>query len=115
MIRKKDEMKTEVRENMRGGPGKIAIRHMFGKEEIRARTRLCSILTLPPGAGIGLHRHDAEDELFVINRGTGMISDGREQTRVSEGDAVLTGGGESHALLNDGDGPLEITAVIMLH
>lgn len=115
MIRKKSEMKTEVRENMRGGSGRIAIRHMFDKTEIRAKTRLCSILTLPPGAGIGLHQHDSEDELFVINRGTGMVTDGGRQTRVSEGDAVLTGGGESHSILNDGAEPLEITAIIMLH
>lgn len=115
MIRKKADMKTEVRENMRGGSGKITIRHMFAKEEVRAKTRLCSVLILPPGAGIGLHQHDKEDEVFVINKGTGMLSDGQTLTRVSEGDAILTGGGETHAILNDGTGPLELTAIIMLH
>jgi mannose-6-phosphate isomerase-like protein (cupin superfamily) len=31
------------------------------------------------------------------------------------GDAILTGNGESHALANDGDEPLELIAMIMCY
>lgn len=115
MIRKPHEMKTEVREQMRGGKGKVAVTHLFSKEEIVARTRLCARLVLPPGASIGMHQHEGEDELYVILQGAGIIDDGRQQTPVAAGDAILTGKGDSHAISNVGETNLEVLAVIMTY
>jgi len=113
MIRKASAMTVETRAAMRGGPGAVTLRHYFSKDEIRARTRLCAQLTLPPGAGIGLHRHDQEDEVYLVLRGSGLVDDGRTRTPIEAGDAVLTGNGESHAVLNPGPEPLELVAVIL--
>jgi len=98
---------------MRGGPGTVTVRHYFKSDELRAKSRLCAHLTLPPGAGIGVHQHEKEDEVYIILSGSGLLDDGKTRTRVSAGDAVLTGNGESHAITNDGAQPLEIAAVIM--
>jgi len=113
MIRKASEMREQVRENMRGGAGAALIRHCFEKDEMTANCRLCSVLTLKPGAGIGMHRHENEDEVFIVIRGTGVMDDGKTRTRVSAGDATLTGKGEGHAVHNDGDEDLVIAAIIM--
>jgi len=115
MIRKPSEMRTEVRKNMRGAPGSVTIQHYFAKEDIEADVRLCARLVIPPGAGIGSHQHEKEDEIFIIQKGTGLIDDNGTQVRVSPGDAILTGKGGSHAVLNDGDADLEITAMIMCY
>jgi len=115
MIRKAAEMSSEVRENMRGGPGAVTVRHIFKPDEIHAKNRLCARLIIPPGAGIGLHRHDQEDELYVVIGGTGLLDEDGQTTRVAAGDAVLTGRGASHAIRNDGCEPLEILAVIMCY
>lgn len=112
MIRKMAEMETEVRENMRGGAGSVTFRHLFKKDEFTASVRLCAALTIPPGAGIGSHEHLTEDEIYIVTRGAGMLDDGKTKTRVSVGDAVLTGNGESHAIHNDGEEPLELMAII---
>jgi hypothetical protein len=69
MIRKHAEMKVEVREEMRGGVGAVTVREMFTPGEITAPTRLCATLELAPGASIGSHRHDGEDEVYVITAG----------------------------------------------
>lgn len=115
MIRKPSEMQVEIREQMRGGSGNVIFQHLFKKEEIKAKTRLCARLTLPPGASIGTHRHDGEDELFVIVKGSGILDDGKSRTPVAAGDAILTGSGESHSIENAGADDLEFLAVIMLH
>lgn len=115
MIRKAEQMETEVRHEMRGGAGDVTIQHFFKKEEITARTRLCARLTLPPGASIGLHKHELEDELFVVLRGQGLIDDGHSQEPVQAGDAILTGKGAGHAVSNNGAEPLEMIAIIMLY
>ncbi len=112
MIRKNTDMVREVRERMRGGAGSVSIRHIFLQDEFTAPVRLCAQLTLPPGAGIGPHTHATEDEVYVILRGAGILDDGKTQTRVDAGDAILTGNGESHAIMNDGQEPLELIALI---
>ncbi len=115
MIRTRSTMSTEVRHAMRGGVGDVTLRHLFTKEEITAKSRLCAVLTLPPGASIGTHQHEGEDEVYYVLKGTGVLDDGRTRTTVNTGDAILTGRGESHALENTGTTELEILAVIMCY
>ena len=113
MIRKDNNLESEVRAEIRGGKGSVTFRHFFKKDEIKAKCRLCSRLILPPGASIGMHKHEAEDELFIIERGVGILDDGRNKIKVEPGDAMLTGNGESHSISNAGNEPLELIAVIM--
>lgn len=108
-------MTVERRENMRGGQGTVLITHCFGKEEFAAKSRLCARMLVPPGASIGEHRHEGEDEVYVVLRGQGILDDGKNKTRITAGDAVLTGRGESHSVQNDGTDELEIVAVIMCY
>ena len=113
LLRKHHELKSEVRENMRGGTGKVTVRHMFVPDEIIAKTRLCAQLTVHVGASIGIHKHENEDELFVILSGSGLLDDGTQKTPISAGDSILTGNGAEHAVINTGNIDMEIVAVIM--
>lgn len=113
MIKKKSSQEAETRENMRGGSGKVTVRHYLKPEEIKARTRLCAELILPPGAGIGAHDHVDEDEIYIIQKGRGLMTDGGKEFPVAEGDAILTGQGASHSVKNTGAEDLVITAVII--
>lgn len=115
MIRKGNNLESEVRNEMRGGKGSVTIRHFFKPDEIKAKCRLCSRLILPPGAGIGQHKHETEDELYIIERGVGILDDGRNKIKVEPGDAILTGNGECHSISNAGNKPLELIAVIMCY
>ncbi len=98
---------------MRGGDGEVTVRHYFKPEEIKARTRLCAELTLPPGTGIGPHDHVDEDEIYIIQKGKGMMTDGGREFAVETGDAILTGQGASHSIRNTGTEDLRVTAIII--
>ena len=113
MIKKKEKQPVEVRENMRGGKGSISVRHYLNKEEMHAKCRLCAQLTVPVGASIGLHPHENEDEIFMIQQGRGLVNDGGIESEVEGGDVIITGQGASHAIQNTGDQDLVITAVIL--
>ena len=115
MIRMGNKLESEVRNEMRGGKGSVTIRHFFKQNEIKAKCRLCSRLILPPGASIGAHKHEAEDEIYIIERGVGILDDGCNKIKVEPGDAVLTGDGECHSISNAGNEPLELIAVIMCY
>ncbi len=113
MIKQKNLQGIEKRDAMRGGAGEVTVRHYFKPEEIKARTRLCAELILPPGASIGTHDHVDEDEIYIIQKGRGMMTDGGKEFPVAAGDAILTGQGASHSIKNAGPEDLVVTAVII--
>ena len=113
MIKKLAQQKQEIRENMKGGTGKVTIRHCLDKEDIKAKCRLCAQLIIPPCAGIGLHEHAQEDEIFIVQQGKGIIIDDGKETTVESGDAILTGQGGAHSVKNTGETDLILTAIIM--
>lgn len=113
MIKRADEMQSEIRHKMRGGEGAVRIEHIFAKEELNSSTRLCARITLEPGSSIGYHEHIAEEEIFYIISGTAEIDDNGTKKEVGPGDAVLTGNGAGHAVRNIGQDNLEMLAVII--
>ncbi len=115
MIRRSEEMLQEIREQMRGGSGRVEILHVFQRHELGGNARLCAKITLQPGCSIGFHNHDDEEEIYYIMRGTGTVNDDGHEAVVKAGDAVLTGDGAGHSIANTGDEPLEIMAVILLY
>ena len=115
MISRKISQETEVRANMRGGPGSVTLSHCFKPQDFGAGVRLCAKLVIPPGAGIGLHEHSGEDEVYFILKGEGLLDEGKGKVKVEAGDAILTGKGASHSIENPGKEDLEILAVIMTY
>ncbi|MFA6600989.1 MAG: cupin domain-containing protein [Candidatus Omnitrophota bacterium] len=115
MIRKKTEQEIETRSRMRGGAGEVTVRHYLKPEHLQARTRLCAELRIPPGASIGVHDHVTEDEIYLIQRGRGTMTEGDRTFGVEAGDAIVTGRGASHSIQNTGAEELVVTAVIILY
>ncbi len=112
MVRRQGTYDIEVRESMRGGKGKVRIEHYWKKPDLAARTRLCAKLILEPGSSIGPHSHDQEDEVYIVLRGCGRVTDAGTTVDIGPGDSVLTGKGASHSVESTGTEPLEMIAVI---
>jgi mannose-6-phosphate isomerase-like protein (cupin superfamily) len=112
MVVKRNEMKTELKEKMRGGEETVALVH-FTECENEKNIRLLAEITLPPGASIGKHQHDAETEYFLIVSGSGIVDDNGVEKQVSAGDSIITGDGAYHSVKNTGDVPLVMHAVIV--
>ena len=116
MFRKAGEYDCEQREKMRGGEGTVTLQHYFKKEEFGGNhVRLCAKLILPPESSIGLHPHENEDEVYIVCKGTGTVTEGGITTQVNPGDSVLTGKGKSHSICNTGTGTLEVIAIVVTY
>ncbi len=112
MIIDRLDMKNEIRKEMRGGSGEVKITHLVDSEKIK-NGRLMAELILEPGSGIGFHRHDNETEYYIITEGSGIVSEENGERKVSAGDTVVTGNGESHSIKNSGKTVLKFIAVII--
>lgn len=70
---------------------------------------------LPPGkTGCPFHSHRAEEEMFFVVRGTGLLRYGNETRKIRAGDFICcpVGGPETaHQILNDSGEPLEFISV----
>lgn len=108
-------MINEIRTRMRDGTGEVEILHIFKKEEMKGKARLFAKIRLKKDCSIGFHNHENEEEVYYIIKGKGIVEDNGEEAEVSEGDAILTGGGSGHSIRNTGDTPLEFLAVILLY
>lgn len=114
MIKRANEMITELKEQMRGGSGTVELTHIFRQDELTGKARLFARITLNKGCSIGLHNHDAEEEIYYIIQGKAVVNDNGNITEVSAGDAVLTGNGAFHTIENKEDEPMVMIAVILL-
>jgi mannose-6-phosphate isomerase-like protein (cupin superfamily) len=108
-------MEQELKEQMRSGKGTVTITHILKQNELGGKCRLLAKISIEPGCSIGSHTHENEEEIFYILKGQAVIDDNGTSVVVRPGDAVLTGGGASHAVENIGDETLEMAAVILLY
>ena len=114
MIKSATDMASELKHEMRGGKGDVEITHIFKQDELTGKARLCARITLNPGCSIGMHEHPAEEEIYYIISGKGLVNDNGNVKEVTVGDATLTGNGAAHSIENIGQEPLVLFAVILL-
>lgn len=121
MLNQGSQMREEVREGMRGGKGRVRIQHFFAEEtDLKGQARLIGRISIDEGASIGLHSHEAEEEIFYILKGRGRVKEilagGEEDLyEVGPGDAILTGNGGSHSIENISKESLELIAIILTY
>ena len=114
MVIRHSNMRTEIKEKMRGGEGSTEFVHLVECENEK-NIRMLAELTLQPGCSIGTHSHEAETEYYIILAGSGTVNDNGTDTQVQAGDAIVTGGGGSHSISNTGAGPLVFHAIIVTY
>ena len=112
MITRKDDMKLETREKMRGGNGTVQLTALSA--ELPGKMRLFSTIRLEPGCSIGYHVHEGETELFYFVEGAGRVQDDDKVIDVKAGDSMATFSGHGHSVENTGDVDLVLVAAIVL-
>jgi len=69
-------------------------------------------VTMAPGAVSERHAHARPEQIWIVERGEGVLLLGDEQTEVlGAGDIVRTPAGDVHGVVNDGKEPLVYLAV----
>ena len=114
MVYKKENMTTSVRSNLKGGEGDISFINFADCTDFK-NCRLLSQMTIPVGGSIGEHTHINESEYYIITEGTGMAVDNGVEKALEKGDLVVTAHGESHRLVNTGDIPMKVIAIIITY
>lgn len=115
MLKKLADRKLVLQNELKGGEGIVSILHCFSNDEFSSKIRHCSTTIIPPGASIGLHKHENEEEVYILIEGQGILNDGKSKMKIEKGDVILTKSGESHSVINSGKDDLKIIAVIVCY
>jgi len=112
---KKEDLIVWDRTDVAGGVGTLDGRFAFKRDASPETYAIKEIgyLTLEPGESIGYHKHENNEDAYIIISGEGTFkdADGIEYP-VKAGDVTIVRGGQSHGLTNTGKENLVILDVI---
>jgi len=112
----KTEMMAAVRaEGLAGGVGGAGCVRPLTRDNPIAGSRLQMVgrISLDPGASVGEHGHEQNEEVYIIEAGQGEYCDNGPWLPVGPGDIAVCLQGQRHALRNSGDEPLTFYGLII--
>ena len=83
-------------------PGKTSAQIVSRKNAPDARITVTRVV-MQPGAVSPVHRHDAAEQTWIVERGAArLLTDDGATQRLAAGDVVITPPGQSHGIENTG-------------
>ena len=112
----KEQSITWNRENVgQNGVGTLFGQYPFNRNTAPKEFIIKEIgwMTLQPGALVGMHKHETNEDAYIILSGEGVFidTDGKEYS-IKAGDTTMARPGQSHAIKNTGKEPLVFLDVI---
>jgi mannose-6-phosphate isomerase-like protein (cupin superfamily) len=104
------ELPGEQGANFHGGTGAYFVRTLL-KNVPGSAFEYCRYIVLRPGSVIGDHPHLANEEIYFIISGHGVMQVDGEECRIEAGSAVLAKPGSHHGLRNDDTESMELFVV----
>ncbi|WP_269522268.1 cupin domain-containing protein [Coraliomargarita parva] len=102
MISKVHEIVPEVAEGVRGGNGTVyahKLLDLFPGSAIKS----VGLVRLEPGATIGMHSHDGDEDFYYCLSGCGIVVDNGVEHPFTPGTLQITRDGETQAIRNTGE------------
>ncbi|MFP4250254.1 MAG: cupin domain-containing protein [Armatimonadota bacterium] len=113
MVRSADEMPSRTITDCHGGSGDLECRTVLEAADMDGCLRFMHDDMLEPGAEIGEHLHNGDEEVYFVVEGHGtMIVDGEEHP-IGPGDVSVCRSGHSHGIRNSEDGTMRLIVVGM--
>lgn len=113
MLKRSDELNRDVINNLMEGEGAVNRTHLLEGEDLHEHGRLYAKHLLEPGHSIGFHKHEGEQEAYIILKGRASYNDNGNLVEIGEGDFTLCRSGEGHSIKNIGKDNLEFIGLIM--
>ena len=102
MIKNLHEVIPEVAEGVRGGQGTVTahkLLDLFPGSAIKS----VGVVRLEPGASVGDHSHQGDEDFYYCIAGTGVVVDNGVEYPFTPGTLQITRSGESQAIRNTGE------------
>ena len=113
MVKKFQDIKPVIIENMKGGEGLVEKTSSIEVGEYNSDARVITRLVLRPGVSIGRHVHMGDEEIMSILRGKARYYEEGKEYILEEGDVTICLNGQEHSIENASETEdLEIYVVV---
>jgi len=114
LIIREREIQKVCKSNMRGGEGDVGLAFSVGPDNPAQGTsyKMVATVTLDPGASVGYHVHEDDEEMYHILSGNGTYDDNGQEIEVGPGDVMICPNGQGHSIRNTGSDILIFFAVV---
>lgn len=102
MVTNVHEVIPEVAEGVRGGSG-TATAHKLIDLFPGSSIKSVGVVRLEPGASVGEHSHQGDEDFYYCISGTGVVVDNGAEHPFTPGTLQITRDGESQAIRNTGE------------
>jgi mannose-6-phosphate isomerase-like protein (cupin superfamily) len=82
-------------------------------EGIKGEIKMFSIMNLLKDSQVGLHKHENDNEIYLILDGTAIVNDNGNEDILNPGDMIVTVKGESHSIENKSETTVVFLAIII--
>ena len=93
------------------GEGSIGFVRLSEAFPLRGDWIFVDFASVPPGATVGLHQHAADEELYVVVRGSGVATTNGVDEAIAPGSILVNPPHAVHGIRNDGAEPLEFVVL----
>lgn len=90
------------------GEGEVRSVRLYTNEDFASPLRFLYYVEIPPGASIGYHQHKADEEMYIVLSGCGLMMVDGETREVKAGDTIKNKPFGSHGLQNHTDQDLKL-------
>lgn len=100
---------------MAGGEGELVTQFAFTRDKAPKdfSTKEMAYRTLMPGHSVGIHKHEGNEDSYLIVSGEGIYTDENGvESVVKAGDMTICRSGHSHGIRNEGKEPLVFFTVL---
>lgn len=92
----------DILDGNHGGIGRLHFRRLIAHEEFVTPIDFVDYTVVPPGSTIGLHKHTANEEIYLIVSGLATVTVEGEERQLKSGSIAVVRSGQSHQLVNTG-------------
>lgn len=111
-IKYQTEMQREPLPNCHTGTGVLDWTNVLDPKDLPGKhLKFIHDDILPPGASVGVHRHEHDEEYYYIISGAGLMTLDDQQFTVKAGDITAVYPGGCHGLANTGTENLRIIVI----
>lgn len=113
MVIRKEKQRVQVRDNVRGGNGRLENRHILEPDAMLGKCTLFTEFFFDPGDGIGPHPHGPDAEVYYVLEGELTVTEDGTETTLRPGDAAFAANGAVHSVENRGEKRARMLAVVL--
>lgn len=113
MIRRVDDQRIQMRENVCEGKGFVQMQHLLESSDMGGKASFCAKMVVEPGSSLGNHQHVENAEIYYVLKGEVVSGTPEHEKVMKEGDISFTGNGECHFLENRSNTSAEVLAIVI--